>query len=166
MQLTEIVLHSTSIIVVVIAAILALQLIRLSGKTNTWIYLSVGILLLAIASFEQYLEHTGISAGLFTNHVFIDALRLGTSVLMLVAVISGVSIFRERKMGLELIDKQIQRLQHAPPESEIGMTDSERATRQALIRSGRSGVSVVTALQYLRDEEQRITQMLKDWQAT
>jgi len=79
MQLTEIVLHSTSIIVVVIAAILALQLIRLSGKTNTWIYLSVGILLLAIASFEQYLEHTGISAGLFTNHVFIDALRLGTS---------------------------------------------------------------------------------------
>lgn len=166
MQLTEIVLHSTSIIVVVIAAILALQLIRLSGKTNTWIYLSVGILLLAIASFEQYLEHTGISAGLFTNHVFIDALRLGTSVLMLVAVISGVSIFRERKMGLELIDKQIQRLQHAPPESEIGMTDSELATRQALIRSGRSGVSVVTALQYLRDEEQRITQMLKDWQAT
>jgi len=166
MQLTEILLHSTSIIVVVIAAILALQLIRLSGKTSTWIYLSAGILLLAIASFEQYLEHTGISAGLFTNHIFIDALRLGTSVLMLVAVISGVSIFRERKMGLELIDKQIQRLQHAPPESEIGMTDSERATRQALIRSGRSGVSVVTALQYLRDEEQRITQMLKDWQAT
>lgn len=166
MHFTEIVLHSTSIIVVVISAILALQLIRLSGKTSTWIYLSVGILLLAIASFEQYLEHTGISAGLFTNHIFIDALRLGTSVLMLLAVISGVSIFRERKMGLELIDKQIQRLQHAPPESEIGMTDSERATRQALIRSGRSGVSVVTALQYLRDEEQRITQMLKDWQAT
>lgn len=166
MQLTEIVLHSTSIIVVVIAAILALQLIRLSGKTTTWIYLAAGILLLAIASFEQYLEHTGISAGLFTNHIFIDTLRLGTSVLMLAAVISGVSIFRERKMGLELIDKQIQRLQHAPPESEIGMTDSERATRQALIRSGRNGVSVVTAMQYLRDEEQRITQMLKDWQAT
>lgn len=166
MHLTEIVLHSTSIIVVVITAILALQLIRLSGKTSTWIYLSVGILLLAIASFEQYLEHSGISAGLFTNHIFIDALRLGTSVLMLAAVISGVSIFRERKMGLELLDKQIQRLQHAPPESEIGMTDSERATRQALIRSGRHGVSVVTALQYLRDEEQRIVQTLKDWQAT
>jgi len=166
MHLEEFLLHSTGIVLAVAAALWALRLIRLTGKAKAWLFMAAGLVLLAASSFGQLLVHRGVTVGLFTHLALIDAVPVFAYALLLAGVVFSGAIFRERKAGLELLEEQLQRLRQTPPEVEMGMTASERATRQALVKAGRNGVSILTALEYLKHEERRIARVLQEWQAT
>ncbi len=137
MHLEEFLLHSTGIVLAVAAALWALRLIRLTGKTKAWLFMAAGLVLLAASSLGQLLVHRGVTVGLFTHLALIDAVPVFAYALLLAGVVFSGTIFRERKAGLELLEEQLQRLRLAPPEVEMGMTASERATRHALIKAGK-----------------------------
>lgn len=166
MHSTEFLLHTIGILLAGSAALWALQLINLTGRMKAWLFIASGLVLLAASSYADYLMHRDLPDR-HRGHLFIfDVLPIAAYLLLLAGVISLGTIFRERRAGLDLLAARIQRLKSAPPEVEMGMTASERATRQALIKSGKNGVSVITALKYLELEDRRIAQTLQEWRAT
>jgi len=170
LDLEELLLHLIGIMVATTAAILALRLIRLTGTLKAWLFMAAGLVLLAIEHLE-HLEHFLFHSGLlgqardFFHLAFVDAVPVLSALLLLGGVVASRTIFLERKAGLEMLQEQLNRLRHSPPEMGAALDADESALRQSLATPGRNGSQVLTALEFVRNEQRRNAQTLQEWRA-
>lgn len=167
LDLEEFLLHLIGIMVAAAAAILALQLIRITGTLKAWLLLAAGLVLLAIEHLERLLFHSGLlgQARDFVHLAFVDAVPVLSALLLLGGVVASRTIFLERKAGLEMLQEQLNRLRRSSPETDKSLDAGESALRQSLTTWGRSGNQVLTALELVKNEQRRNAQAQQEWRA-
>lgn len=162
----ELPLHLAGIVLAGTAAFLALRLVPLTGKMKAFLFIAAALVLLMVEVLYQLLVQSGVlAAGMPGHRIFLDALPVAISALLLAGIISVRTFFSERKVALERLKEQISRLRHSSTQPDAELTVEELAARQAVVDSAEEGSALLPMLKQLELKRQRIVQMDRERQA-
>lgn len=104
-------LHLASVILAVVATILALRLIPLAGKARTWLLFSAAFVLQATDRILQVLSYSGILLEPVIYEVISDILDVVTIACLLGAAYYIREIFLERQLARHKLELHLEELQ-------------------------------------------------------
>ena len=99
-----------SVALQVLAAIMALRLIPLSGRATAWVLFSVVFLLMAARRFISLLHEAGVIEDPQRLHILIEPVALAISILLVIAVYLTRRSFEERNRAHAQLEQQLDEL--------------------------------------------------------
>lgn len=161
----ELPLHMLGVVVAGTAVFVALRLIPLMGEVKAGLFISASVLLVVVERIGELLVHSGVWGGLLAYDAIPDFVLVAAIALLAAGINSSRIVFRERKVALEMLEKEISGLRRPSAEGTVPTTAEELAALQREVDPGAKGAAILPMLKYLERERHRVERAHREWQA-